>query len=475
MLTLFGHRKVNGEDTAPPSLGDAAIPSECDPTQALADFVVALTEGRYDSALDHDTEERNALTDALLTLRDRLQDGARQGLCATVAFSMNASQAMASIAHVTDTIRRADERTQGMASAIEEMTASIQQISGSGNLAAEQSEQALSTSQDGMQRLEAAVRQMESISDTVASIDECAGRLVAASEQISGILSTIDALANQTNLLALNATIEAARAGQHGKGFAVVATEVKTLATQTAEATEDIRQRVQALEQEVSALTDASTKSQEAAADGKSAIDEARDRMGTIGGQVGTVSEQMREISNMLTEQSGAVQEISTSVTSIADLSRRNKENAEDAIGAVREMESTVEERFADLDRQAIPDMVLYRAKSDHYLWKKRLAEMLVGLNSLKPEELADHHSCRLGKWYDQVDEQWFKDNGDFQALLGPHEQVHTFGKAAAEAYHNGRPEEAWQAYNEMDKASLEVIRLLDALIDQRQRGRAGH
>jgi methyl-accepting chemotaxis protein len=170
----------------------------------------------------------------------------------------------------------------------------------------------------------------------------------------------------------------------------------------------------------------------------------------------------------MLGEQTVAVKEISNSVASIAELSDRNKQHADEAIHAVRKTETTVEERFAELDKQTIDDSVLYRAKSDHYLWKKRLAEMLVGLNSLKVQELADHHSCRLGKWYDQVDDAWFKNNPMFKDLLGPHEKVHTLGKQAAEAHQSGQAEEAWQLYKQMDEASLEVVRLLDKLIEAR-------
>jgi len=93
--------------------------------------------------------------------------------------------------------------------------------------------------------------------DQANQTNESVSGLAKAIEKISEFLKLITDIAEQTNLLALNATIEAARAGEAGKGFAVVATEVKNLASQTAEATETISAQIQAIQQESNQAVDA--------------------------------------------------------------------------------------------------------------------------------------------------------------------------------------------------------------------------
>ncbi len=121
--------------------------------------------------------------------------------------------------------------------------------------------------------------------------------LANASEKIGAVVQLINDIAEQTNLLALNATIEAARAGDAGKGFAVVAQEVKTLASQTARATEDISSHVTQI-QEATRLT-------------VSGIDE-------ISSTIGNVNEISTTIASAVEEQSAATQEIARNVEEAA-------------------------------------------------------------------------------------------------------------------------------------------------------------
>ena len=114
-----------------------------------------------------------------------------------------------------------------VAAAVEEMTASISEVAKNAEHAAQIAGEASNLAQTSNQNI---------------------GQLGEAADAIGKVIETIQDIAEQTNLLALNATIEAARAGDAGKGFAVVANEVKDLAKQTAEATEDIRHRIEGIQ-----------------------------------------------------------------------------------------------------------------------------------------------------------------------------------------------------------------------------------
>ncbi|GAB4166237.1 MAG: hypothetical protein OHK0024_00600 [Thalassobaculales bacterium] len=124
---------------------------------------------------------------------------------------------------VSAAVEQAAANVQAVASAVDSLDAAVQAIS---------------------QRMGETTRITREAVEMVASADGTIAGLSAAAERIGDVVGLINDIAGQTNLLALNATIEAARAGEAGKGFAVVATEVKNLASQTAQATGDITQQV---------------------------------------------------------------------------------------------------------------------------------------------------------------------------------------------------------------------------------------
>jgi methyl-accepting chemotaxis protein len=122
------------------------------------------------------------------------------------------------------------------------------------------------------------------------------GELVVAAQKVGDVTKIINDIAGQTNLLALNATIEAARAGEAGKGFAVVASEVKSLANQTAKATEEIAQHIKGIQ------------------DSSSTTAQAINEIGKIISQVSEIS---ASISGAVEEQSAATKEVSVNIAGV--------------------------------------------------------------------------------------------------------------------------------------------------------------
>lgn len=127
-----------------------------------------------------------------------------------------------------------------MATVMDEMNAAVHEVKGYTIEAEDAALQAKQKSQQGGEITEQNIQGISQLSHEVGSATEVIKRLIMHSQNISGVLSVIQAIADQTNLLALNAAIEAARAGESGRGFAVVADEVRTLASRTQEATQEI-------------------------------------------------------------------------------------------------------------------------------------------------------------------------------------------------------------------------------------------
>ena len=97
-------------------------------------------------------------------------------------------------------------------------------------------------------------------------------------------------------------------------------------------------------------------------------------------------------------------------------------------------------------------------------IWRKRLADMLVGRAKLNPKELADHNHCRLGKWYNGAGAA-LRDAAPYKDIAAPHAKVHELGIAAAEAYQQGNIQEAIKLVGMIETPSRAVQSCLDELI----------
>ena len=145
-------------------------------------------------------------------------------------------------------------------------------------------------------------------------------------------------------------------------------------------------------------------------------------------------------------------------MTMIKGRASRAREYCEAAVEAVSGAETAVQAQFQDLAKQEIPDAVLYLAKSDHMLWKKRLAQMLVGKTGLTESEVTDHHSCRLGKWYYGPGSAAYHDQPAFQGLENPHMRVHAAAREIVRLFNGGDRGAALVQYRALEQASKEVV-----------------
>lgn len=362
-----------------------------------------------------------------------------------------------------------DERINSISSAIEEMSATVQSIASNTHEALDYTQKTKNGAQAGQDVSNKAQQTMADIHKSVESTTVRANSLSQSSEQIKGIITQIQDIAEQTNLLALNATIEAARAGEAGKGFAVVANEVKTLASQTSKATQEITDIVSGFVTSIQDIVESMNAVSQTVNIGKEVTNDVRDRMVEIFENSQHVDHRIQEISNTLTEQSQAADDISHASTHIMASSKKNRDmstqNTNISRNANDEVVTLIHEVTELNDTNA--KTIIKLAKSDHIIWKRKLTDMLLGNNALSEDELKDHTQCRLGKWYYSTGQQDFGDSQIFKNLEAPHAKVHDLGRQAYQAYKNHDHDRAIALLDEMEKASDEVIHLLNDLDEQ--------
>jgi len=235
-------------------------------------------------------------------------------------------------------IQQQQSETEQVATAMNEMTATVQEVANNITLSAEAAESTYRDTDNGRQIIEGTIQEIQQLASRIERGAETVQQLEQHSEEISGVLDVIKGVAEQTNLLALNAAIEAARAGEQGRGFAVVADEVRTLASRTQQSTEEINQMINSLQSVSQAAVLVMTESQEQVQSVVTQATAADATFTEIRDAVAHINDMSGQIASAAEEQSCVAEEINRNIVQINDIAGETATGAEHTATASQDL-----------------------------------------------------------------------------------------------------------------------------------------
>ena len=264
------------------------------------------------------------------------------------SIEQEADNSAQSVADIQSAIQQQAMRMGEVATAMTEMTASIQEVANNAAYAATKARETDELSKNGVSSASKAVNSLSDLSAAIGNISTVVAQLDKDTRNIGQIIEVITSIADQTNLLALNAAIEAARAGEHGRGFAVVAEEVRSLASKTQLSTQQIQDLIGKLNGAVKEAVKVMEQSQQTSGTSELHVKASIESLETIAKEVSNITELNTQIATAVEQQSSVSEDINRNIVQVNESASQVSHGAEIADNAANGL-STQSHHMSDM------------------------------------------------------------------------------------------------------------------------------
>ena len=311
----------------------------------VADVIRRLADGELNQRIQ--TRYPDSVMGALQDMIKRLIDTITQVRGAAGELTLASDQLLTTSESNSRQIRLQSRDAEQIATAINQMAATVHEVANYATRAASATRSADSEVATGNQVVSATASAIQNLARTLESSAESVQQVSSDSVSIEKIIEVITAIAEQTNLLALNAAIEAARAGEHGRGFAVVADEVRSLANRTQDSTREIRGMIAKLQEGAGKAAEVMRYSRQLAQQTVEQTDQAENALNKIRSEVTAINEMNAHIASASEEQSAVAEEVNRHITRIHGATLETSAGSEQVAVSSREL-ATLANRLTD-------------------------------------------------------------------------------------------------------------------------------